>query len=51
MLLNLHKAKWTEGLHVPDFNQHTLDNKKTIEGMLTFTKDYNKAIKDEEKNE
>lgn len=31
MLLNLHKAKWTEGLHVADFNQHTTENKKNIE--------------------
>jgi len=49
MLLNLHKAKWTEGLHVPDFVEHTTGNKKTIESLLSFTKDYKKAIDDEEK--
>jgi 26S proteasome regulatory subunit N11 len=49
MLLNLHKAKWTEGLHVPDFKQHTTDTKKTIESMKNYTKDYKKAIADEEK--
>jgi len=49
MLLNLHKAKWTEGLHVPDFQEHTAQNKKTIESLISFTKDYKKAINDEEK--
>jgi len=49
MLLNLHKAKWTEGLHVADFNEHTKDNKKSIESLKNFTKDYKKAINDEEK--
>jgi len=49
MLLNLHKAKWTEGLHVPDFNEHTTSNKKSIESMRNYTKDYQKAINDEEK--
>jgi 26S proteasome regulatory subunit N11 len=49
MLLNLHKAKWTEGLHVADFNEHTKENKKNIEALKNFTKDYKKAINDEEK--
>jgi len=49
MLLNLHKAKWTEGLHVADFNEHTKGNKKSIESLKNFTKDYKKAINDEEK--
>jgi len=49
MLLNLHKAKWTEGLTLKNFDEHTKDNKKIIERMLEFTKQYNKAIEDEEK--
>jgi len=49
MLLNLHKAKWTEGLHLTDFNVHTAENKKTIEKMSAYTKDYKKSINDEEK--
>jgi len=49
MLLNLHKSKWTEGLHVPDFSEHTSQNKKSIDSLVSFTKDYKKAINDEEK--
>jgi len=49
MLLNLHKPKWTEGLHVQDFNEHTTQNKKSVEGMLRYTKEYKKQIHDEEK--
>jgi len=49
MLLNLHKSKWTEGLHILDFNEHTNQNKKSIESLVSFTKDYKKSIDDEEK--
>eukprot|EP01126_Amoeba_proteus_P066935 TRINITY_DN977_c0_g1_i1.p1 TRINITY_DN977_c0_g1~~TRINITY_DN977_c0_g1_i1.p1 ORF type:complete len:332 (-),score=57.20 TRINITY_DN977_c0_g1_i1:43-948(-) len=49
MLLNLHKAKWTEGLTLAKFDEHTHQNKKIIENMLTFVKGYNKAIQDEDK--
>jgi len=49
MLLNLHKAKWTEGLHLTKFDEHTNQNKEIIEQMLVHVKGYNKAIQDEEK--
>lgn len=49
MLLNLHKAKWTEGLHVTKFDQHSAQNLKDIEQMKSLTVAYNKAIEDEEK--
>jgi len=49
MLLNLHKPKWTEGLHVTHFDKHTKQNVKDIDQMKSLTKEYNKAIQDEEK--
>lgn len=49
MLLNLHKAKWTEGLHVTQFDKHTQQSVKDIEQMKSLAKEYNKAIQDEEK--
>jgi len=49
MLLNLHKPKWTEGFQLKDFNVQTEENKKIIEGMISLSKDYKKAIDDEEK--
>lgn len=49
MLLNLHKPKWTEGLTLTKFDEHTNQSKQTIEQMLTFVKGYNKAIQDEDK--
>lgn len=49
MLLNLHKPKWTEGLTLTKFDEHTNSNKQIIEQMLTFVKGYNKAIQDEDK--
>lgn len=49
MLLNLHKPKWTEGLTLTKFDDHTNQNKQIIEQMLAFVKGYNKAIQDEDK--
>jgi len=49
MLLNLHKPKWTEGLTLAKFDEHTNQNKQIIEQMLVHVKGYNKAIQDEEK--
>jgi 26S proteasome regulatory subunit N11 len=49
MLLNLHKPKWTEGLTLTKFDEHTNSNKQIIEQMLTFVKGYNRAIQDEDK--
>jgi len=49
MLLNLHKAKWTEGLTLTKFNDHTKSNQKSIDQMKNYMKEYNKAIEDEDK--
>lgn len=49
MLLNLHKPKWTEGLTLTKFDEHTNKNKQIIDQMLVFVKGYNKAIQDEDK--
>jgi len=49
MLLNLHKAKWTEGLTLTKFDEHTSQNRQIIEQMLAHVKGYNKAIQDEDK--
>jgi len=49
MLLNLHKPKWTEGLALDKFDEHTNQNKQIIEQMLVHVKGYNKAIQDEDK--
>lgn len=49
MLLNLHKAKWTEGLHVTKFDEHSAQTIKTITQMQHFVKEYNKTIEEEEK--
>jgi len=49
MLLNLHKAKWTEGLGLTKFDEHTNQNRQIIEQMLVHVKGYNKAIQDEDK--
>jgi len=49
MLLNLHKKTWVAGLDVKQFDQHTKDNAKTIQGLLELAKNYNKNVIDEEK--
>jgi len=49
MLLNLHKKKWTDGLLLENFNTHQKTNEKLTQEMQDLTKQYNKAIQDEEK--
>jgi len=51
MLLNLHKKKWTDGLLLENFNTHQKTNEKLTQEMQDLTKQYNKAIQDEEKND
>jgi len=49
MLLNLHKKKWTDNLHLQDFESHEATNEKLVSEMLDLAKNYNKEIHDEEK--
>jgi len=49
MLLNLHKKKWTEHLHLQNFEQHEATNEKLVNEMLDLAKNYNKEIHEEEK--
>lgn len=38
MLMKLHTKKWTQGLAVRDFTEHSKANEKTIAGMLDLAK-------------
>jgi 26S proteasome regulatory subunit N11 len=49
MLLNLHKKKWTDGLTVQKFDQHSHHNEKTVQNLLELAKNYQKAVQDEDK--
>lgn len=49
MLLNLHKKKWTDHLHLQNFEQHEATNEKLVNEMLQLAKNYNKEIHEEEK--
>jgi len=49
MLLNLHKNKWTDNLHLQNFEAHESTNEKLVEEMLVLAKNYNKEIHEEEK--
>lgn len=49
MLLNLHKKKWTDGLTVQKFDQHSHHNEKTVQNLLELAKAYHKAVQEEDK--
>eukprot|EP01118_Nematostelium_gracile_P010654 TRINITY_DN3706_c0_g1_i1.p1 TRINITY_DN3706_c0_g1~~TRINITY_DN3706_c0_g1_i1.p1 ORF type:complete len:331 (+),score=110.77 TRINITY_DN3706_c0_g1_i1:97-993(+) len=49
MLLNLHKKKWTDNLHLQDYESHEASNEKLVSEMLELAKNYNKEIHEEEK--
>jgi len=49
MLMNLHKKKWTDGLTLTPFDQHSHLNEKTVTEMLDLAKQYQKAVQDEDK--
>jgi len=49
MLLNLHKKKWTDGLTVQKFDQHSQHNEKTVQTLLELAKNYQKAVNEEDK--
>jgi len=47
MLLNLHKNKWTEGLTLTKFDNHSKHNEKIIKEMIVLAKSYDKAVQEE----
>jgi len=49
MLLNLHKKKWTDGLTVQKFDNHSHLNEKTVQNLLELAKSYQKAVLEEDK--
>jgi 26S proteasome regulatory subunit N11 len=48
MLLNLHKKNWMQGLKMTNSHQHAEGNSKTVTSMLSFAKQYNKRLDEEE---
>eukprot|EP01112_Ceratiomyxa_fruticulosa_P000771 TRINITY_DN106_c0_g1_i1.p1 TRINITY_DN106_c0_g1~~TRINITY_DN106_c0_g1_i1.p1 ORF type:complete len:312 (-),score=69.66 TRINITY_DN106_c0_g1_i1:27-962(-) len=49
MLMNLHKKKWTDGLTLKPFDEHSHTNEKTVTEMLNLAKQYQKAVQEEDK--
>jgi 26S proteasome regulatory subunit N11 len=47
MLLNVHKPKWTDGLILQKFDEHSHDNEVLVKEMLDLAQKYNKLIQDE----
>jgi len=47
MLLNVHKPKWTDGLLLQKFDEHSRQNEQLVKEMLELAKKYNKLIQDE----
>jgi len=47
MLLNLYESKWTKGLSLVDFQEHTKQNEDSAKEMLDLTAKYEKLVKDE----
>lgn len=47
MLLNVHKPKWTDGLTLEKFDEHSKQNESVVREMLNLAKAYNKRIQDE----
>ena len=49
MLMNLNKKSWMDGLTLADYKENCKLNENTVSSMLELTKNYNKALEDEEK--
>ncbi len=47
MLLNVHKPKWTDGLLLENFEEHSKQNENIVKEMLNLAKAYNKGVQDE----
>eukprot|EP01105_Mastigella_eilhardi_P001987 TRINITY_DN1240_c0_g1_i1.p1 TRINITY_DN1240_c0_g1~~TRINITY_DN1240_c0_g1_i1.p1 ORF type:complete len:313 (-),score=106.96 TRINITY_DN1240_c0_g1_i1:79-1017(-) len=50
MLLNLHKKKWTDGLALVKFDQHSHENEEAMRQMADLAKQYHKLVQDEDAN-
>lgn len=48
MLLSLNKKKWTDGICVDKFTAHDAHTEATVQHMLALTRQYDKAVQDEE---
>jgi len=48
MLLSLTRRKWTEGLDVRPFTEHSHENEETVKRMLELTAAYNKRVREED---
>lgn len=48
MLLNLHKKKWTDGLTLQRFDEHSKENEKIVEEMHDLADKYEKAVIEED---
>ncbi|KAF1315290.1 26s proteasome non-atpase regulatory subunit 14, partial [Globisporangium splendens] len=48
MLMNLHKNTWSDGLVLTKFEDHAVENEKTVKAMLSLTEQYNKRVQEEE---
>eukprot|EP01113_Clastostelium_recurvatum_P005205 TRINITY_DN1231_c0_g1_i2.p1 TRINITY_DN1231_c0_g1~~TRINITY_DN1231_c0_g1_i2.p1 ORF type:complete len:331 (-),score=96.12 TRINITY_DN1231_c0_g1_i2:176-1063(-) len=49
MLMNLHKKKWTDGLTLKPFDEHSKANEATVKQMLDLAQQYHKSVQDEDK--
>jgi len=49
MLLNLHKKRWTDGLAVEDFEEHTAHNEVAMANMVRFANAYSERVKEDVK--
>lgn len=48
MLLNLSKKKWTDGLSLMDFDEHTTSNEDLMDNLKDLSEKYIKAVSDEQ---
>lgn len=48
MLLNLHKRKWTDGLHVERFDSHSQSNEKAIGTLKDLADKYEQSVQEED---
>lgn len=48
MLLSLNKKKWTDGICVEKFTAHADKTEATVKQMLSLTRQYEKAVREEE---
>lgn len=49
MLLNLHKKRWTDGLALRKFDEHSKQNEQIVQEMLELAAKYDKAVVEEDR--